>query len=56
MVLGFVVVDFVYGDGDVDDGGLDRFLLDNGLDGFVDVWELSVGLSGEWKICRDLLW
>lgn len=37
MVLRFIVVDFVDGDGSVDDGGLDRLLLDNGLDGLVNV-------------------
>lgn len=37
VVLGLVVVDFVHGDGGVHDGGLDRLLLDDGLDGLVNM-------------------
>jgi len=37
MVLGRVVVDFVHGDGGVDDFGLDHFLLNDGLDSLMDV-------------------
>lgn len=37
MVLGLVLVDFVDGDGGVDDGWLDSLLLHNWLDGLVDV-------------------
>lgn len=37
MVLSLVLVNFVDGDGGVDDGGLDGLLLDDGLDVLVDV-------------------
>ena len=37
VVLGSVVVDLVDGDGGVDNVGLDGLLVDNGLDGLVDV-------------------
>jgi hypothetical protein len=44
VVLGFVVVDFVDGDGGVDDGGLDGFFLDDGLDGSANVYALLAHL------------
>jgi hypothetical protein len=37
VVLGFILVDFVDGDGGVHDGWLDGLLLHDGLDGLVDV-------------------
>lgn len=37
MVLGGVVVDFVDGDGGVDDVGLDGLLVDDGLNGLMDM-------------------
>lgn len=37
VVLGGIVVGFVDGDGGVCDVGLDCFLVNDGLDGFVDV-------------------
>jgi hypothetical protein len=40
VVLGLVVMNFVDGDGGVDDGWLDSLLLDDWLDGLVDVCEM----------------
>lgn len=37
MMLGFIVVYFVNRDSGVDDGRLDGFLLNYGLDCFVDI-------------------
>jgi len=47
VVLGFVVVDFMDGDGGVDDGGLDGLLLDDWLDVLVYV-VVDVFASNRW--------
>jgi len=52
VVLGFVVVHFVDGVGGVHDCGLDRLLLDDGLDGLVDmVMDMLATNNGVFATC-----
>jgi len=54
VVLGFIVVNLMHGDGGVDDGRLNGFFLDNGLDGFVDMVVNMLANHGGRLNCRTL--
>lgn len=57
MVLGFIVVNFMDGNGGVDDRGLDGLLLYNGLDRFVDIfWVISLSQNRRKSISTDSRW